>query len=94
MTVPQFVAARLQENDPKSIEEAYKASPGNPLVLAALAKRTFYEDKGEARFYIQVALRYARLAGAPEQIAQVQAMAKSLFPEAPEFNGPEPGAKL
>ena len=94
ITVPQFVAARLKENTPKSIEETYNASPGNPLVLAALAKLTFKSDKDEARFYFQIALRYARLAGAPEQITQVQAMAKTLFPDAPEFSSPAPGGQL
>jgi hypothetical protein len=55
-------------------------------VLASLAKLTFKDDKDEARFYFEVALRYARLAGAPGPIARVQAMAKSLFPDALEFN--------
>jgi hypothetical protein len=87
ITMPEFIAARLQENTPGSIEEAYSADPGNPLVLAALAKLTVRTDKDEAQFYFQVALRYARLAGAPEQITQVQGMAKSLFPDAPESSG-------
>jgi WD40 repeat protein len=86
ITVPEFVAARLQENTPASINEAYNADPGNPLVLATLAKLTFEKDKDEARFYFQVALRYSRLAGAPGQITQIQTMAKSLFPDASEFN--------
>jgi dipeptidyl aminopeptidase/acylaminoacyl peptidase len=93
ITVPEFVAFRLQENTPASIQEAYNASPGNPLVLAALAKFTFENDKDEARFYFQVALRYARLAGVPEQVTQVQAMAKSLFPDAPEFGSLAPAAQ-
>jgi hypothetical protein len=90
VTVPEFVAARLKENTADSINEAYDADPGNPLVLATLAKLTYDSDKDEARFYFQVALRYARLANAPGQIAQVQAAAKPLFPDDEEFNGTTP----
>jgi hypothetical protein len=86
ITVSEFIAARLQENTPESIQQAYNADPGNPLVLAALAKLTFEKDKDEARFYFQVALRYARMAGTPGPIKQVQAMAKALFPDVPEFS--------
>jgi WD40 repeat protein len=88
ITMPEFVATRLRENTPESINEAWNADPSNPVVLAALAKITFTTDKSEARFYFQVALRYAQLAGEPEQITQVQAMAKSLFPDAAQFDGP------
>jgi len=87
ITVPEFVAARLKENTADSIQEAYDADPDNPLVLAALAKLTFDTDEDEARFYFQVALRYARLAKAPEQIGQVLAMARADFPDGVEFSG-------
>ena len=90
VTVPEFVSQRLKENSPVSVEEAYDADPVNPLVLSALAQLRFKGDKDEARLYFQVALRYARLAGAPEPITQVQAMAKRLFPDAAEFDRATP----
>lgn len=85
VSLREFVAARLRENSPNSIKEAYNAAPADPLVLAALAALTFEDDVDEALFYMKVALRSARMSGDPEQIAQIQAAAKTLSPAAPNF---------
>ena len=88
ITVPEFVAQRLQENDSMSLDEAYRIDPGNPIVVVSLAK--FEKDKDEALFLCRHALERAQIEGPPEKIGQVRAIANSIFPDLPEFStGPK-----
>ena len=49
VTVPEFVEQRLKENTAASVEDAWEIDPGNPLILASLAK--FKADKDKALFF-------------------------------------------
>ena len=84
ITVPEFVSQRLRENTSGSVEEAYRIDPGNPLIVASLAK--FEKDKDEALCLCRYALRRTRIEGPPEKIEQVRSIAKSVFPDLPEFS--------
>ena len=83
ITVPKFVSQRLQENTSDSVEEAYRIDPGNPLIVASLAK--FEKDKDKALFLCRHALQRARIEYPPENIEQVRSIARSIFPDLPEF---------
>jgi dipeptidyl aminopeptidase/acylaminoacyl peptidase len=85
ITVSEFVEQRLREDTAASVEEAYDIDPGNPVVLASLARFTL--DTDEALFYCRLALQRARTGGSREHIERVQAVAKSLFPDLAEFSG-------
>ena len=67
-----------------SVEEAYDIDPGDPLIVASLAK--FEPDKDKALFLCRHALQRAQIEYPPEKIEQVRSVAKSLFPDLPEFN--------
>jgi hypothetical protein len=86
LTVPEFVAQQLQAGDVESVQAAYRADPGNPVVLATLAK--FSPDRTTAEFYCRLALQHARAETAPVQTAQVLAIGHTLFPDRAEFNAP------
>ncbi|MGO8705023.1 MAG: serine/threonine-protein kinase [Candidatus Brocadiia bacterium] len=85
VTVPEFVEQRLKENTAASVEDAWEIDPGNPLILASLAK--FEADKDKALFFCRHALQRARIEGPPEKIERVRSIAESVFPELPEFDG-------
>jgi WD40 repeat protein len=84
ITVPEFVSQRLLENTAESVEEAYNIDPGNPLILASLAK--FEKDKDHALFLCRLAVKRAQIEGPPERIKQVLSISRSLFPDSSEFN--------
>ncbi len=83
ITVPEFVAQRLREHSAGSVGEAYRIDPGNPLVVASLAK--FEQDKDRALFLFRHALKRARSEGPAEKIQEVRSIARSVFPEVHEF---------
>jgi hypothetical protein len=85
VTAPEFVEQRLKENTAASVEDAWEVDPGNPLIMASLAK--FEADKDKALFLCRHALQRAQIEGPPEKIERVRSIAKSIFPELPEFDG-------
>ncbi len=84
VTVPQFVAQCLKENTADALNEAYLLDPGDPLLMASLAK--FETDKDEALFLCRHALDRARAEYPPTKIAQVLSITRSIFPNVPEFS--------
>ncbi len=84
VTVSEFVAQCLQENMAASVDEAHLLDPSNPLVVASLA--IFEKDKDRALFLCRLALKRARIQGPPERIEQVRSIARSVFPDLPEFS--------
>lgn len=86
ITVPEFVSRCVKENASDSVEQAYRMNPGQPLVVASLAK--FEADKNKALFLCRHALQRARSDKSPERIEQVRSIAKSIFPDLSEFRDP------
>jgi WD40 repeat protein len=84
ITVPEFIAQRLQENTDLSVNEAYRLDPGDPILLASLAK--FEKDKDRALFLCRHALQRAEIEGPPEKIKKVRSIANSIFPASAEFS--------
>jgi hypothetical protein len=79
IAMPDFIAARLQENSPESIQEAYSADPENPLVLASLAK--FEKNKDEALFLCRHSLKRARMEGGGALVKKVRAIVLAAVPD-------------
>ena len=86
ITVPEFVSRCIKENASDSVEQAYRMDPGQPLIVASLAK--FDADQDKALFLCRHALQRARSDKSPERIEQVRSIAKSIFPDLPEFRDP------
>ena len=84
ITVPEFVAQRLAENTSESVDEAYRLDPGNPLIVASLAK--FEADKDRALFLFRHALKRARIESPTAKVEEVRSIARSLFPDLREFS--------
>ncbi len=83
VTVPEILAQRLKENTLESLVKAYQLDPGNPLVVAALAK--FDPDRDRAMFLCRYALEHAGKRGTPETVEQVRAVTKTIFPDVAAF---------
>jgi WD40 repeat protein len=79
ITMPDFIDARLQENSPESIQEAYSADPGNPVVLASLAK--FEKNKDEALFLCRHSLKRARMEGGEALVKKTRTIVLAAVPD-------------
>ena len=83
VTIPAFVEQKLEENTLSSLDEAYDAAPGDPIILASLAK--FETNADEELYYCRLALTRSQAENSPEQIKRVKAIANLLFPNQSEF---------
>jgi WD40 repeat protein len=79
VTVPEFVSQRLQENSAQSVDEAYRIDPGNPLIIASLAK--FEKDKDRALFLCRYALKLAKVEGGDPFAEKVHSIVLTVFPD-------------
>jgi len=79
ITVPEFVSQRLQENTSESVEEAYRIDPGNPLIVASLAK--FEKDRDKALFLCRHALKRAQVEGGEPLVEKVRAIVLGAIPD-------------
>lgn len=86
ISIPEFVAESLRPDTADELNAAYLLDPGNPLLLASIAK--FETDKDEALYLCRHALDRARIESSPQTIAQVLAIARSIFPKSAEFSDP------
>jgi WD40 repeat protein len=57
ISTPSYVRRRIHEENATSLEDAYRADPGNPLVVASLAEQS--DDSDRAMFYCRYAQGHA-----------------------------------